>query len=75
VRLADPVVQRTVVDRTASLPVERGDRLGEVALYQHGRLLARSPLVAARSVSRPGIVSRAGWYVRKTVENVWGWVT
>jgi serine-type D-Ala-D-Ala carboxypeptidase (penicillin-binding protein 5/6) len=75
VRLADPVVQRTVVDRTASLPVERGDRLGEVALYQHGRLLARSPLVAARSVSRPGVVSRVGWYVRKTVENVWGWVT
>jgi D-alanyl-D-alanine carboxypeptidase (penicillin-binding protein 5/6) len=75
VRLADPVVQRTVVDRTASLPVDRGDRLGQVELYQHGRLLARSPLVAARSVSRPGVVSRVGWYVRKTVENIWGWVT
>jgi len=75
VRLADPVVQRTAVDRTASLPVEQGDRLGEVAVYQHGRLLARSPLVAARSVSRPGVVSRVGWYARKTVENIWGWVT
>jgi serine-type D-Ala-D-Ala carboxypeptidase (penicillin-binding protein 5/6) len=75
VRVTDPLVQRALVSRTASLPVERGERLGEVAVFRHGRLIGRSPLVAARSVSRPGLASRMGWYARKTVENVWGWVT
>jgi serine-type D-Ala-D-Ala carboxypeptidase (penicillin-binding protein 5/6) len=75
VRVTEPLVQRALVSRTASLPVERGERLGEVALYQHGHLLGRSPLVAARSVSRPDLATRVGWYVRKSVENVWSWVT
>jgi hypothetical protein len=40
-----------------------------------GQLLAHSPLVAARSIDKPGAAGRAGWYVKRTAHNMWGWVT
>jgi hypothetical protein len=56
------------------LPVSKGDELGEVRVYDRGQLLASSPLVAARSMSKPSAFDRAGWYVGQTARNMWGWV-
>ena len=53
----------------------QGDELGEVRVYDRGVLLARSPLVASRSISGPGGLDRAGWYIGQTVRNMWGWVS
>jgi serine-type D-Ala-D-Ala carboxypeptidase (penicillin-binding protein 5/6) len=75
VRVGVPLVRRIVAADAADLPVAQGQSLGEVRIYQEGRLLGRVPLVAARSVPRPGIVGRAGWYARRTLDHMAGWLT
>ena len=66
-------VARVVAPASADLPVEEGERLGQVRVYEGGRIVARSPLVAARSVSKPGPLGRAGWYAGETARNIGGW--
>jgi D-alanyl-D-alanine carboxypeptidase (penicillin-binding protein 5/6) len=73
VRVDRRLSERIVAPGAVSLPVVKGQRLGEVRVYDRGRLLARRPLVAARSVSRPGLLGRAGWYAGRTARHVWGW--
>ena len=75
VRVDRPLVERVVAPASVSLPVERGERLGVVSVYRGRRLIATTPLVAARSVSRPNVAERIGWYAGETVANAWGWVT
>jgi D-alanyl-D-alanine carboxypeptidase len=72
VRVDRPLVQRVVVPAAASLPVRRGQPLGEVRLYEGSRLVGRRDLVAARSVSRPDFAGRVRWYARRTVHHLWG---
>ena len=74
VRIDQPIVQRVVASAAAPLPVMRGERLGEIRVYQGPRLLARKPLLAGRTVRRPGALGRAGFYARRTFDNMWGWV-
>jgi D-alanyl-D-alanine carboxypeptidase (penicillin-binding protein 5/6) len=68
-----PVVRRIVAADVAELPVSRGQSLGQVRVYQRGRLVGVVPLVASRSVARPGVAGRAGWYARRTLHHVVGW--
>jgi D-alanyl-D-alanine carboxypeptidase (penicillin-binding protein 5/6) len=70
-RLREQVVAPTVV----SLPVRRGEELGEVRVYDGARLIARAPLVAAASVDSPGVAARARWYASRARETVTGWFT
>jgi len=70
-----PLVRRVVFPGVASLPVSRGQSLGQVRVYQGSRLLAAVPLVASRSVSRPGVAGRVGWYATRTLHHMWGWVS
>ena len=74
IRIDQPLVQRVVAEAAASLPVSRGERLGEIRVYQRGRLLARKALVAGRTVKRPGAVGRAGFYTGRTVHHIWSWL-
>ncbi|TMM07136.1 MAG: D-alanyl-D-alanine carboxypeptidase [Actinobacteria bacterium] len=74
VRIDQPIVQRVVASAAAPLPVLRGERLGEIRVYQGPRLLARKPLLAGRTVRRPGALGRAGFYARRTFDHMWGWV-
>ena len=74
VRLGKPLVERVVAASAVSLPVEKGQRLGEVRVYRRGRLIASSPLVASRAVAAPGVIGRVGWYAGETVDNVWDWI-
>jgi D-alanyl-D-alanine carboxypeptidase len=73
VRVGVPVVRRLVAADAADLPVTKGQPLGEVRVYQRGRLLGRVPLVAARPVASPGFAGRAGWYARRTLDHMAGW--
>ena len=75
VRLGVPLVERVVAPNAVSLPVRKGQRLGEVRVYRGSRMIARSPLVASRSIDRPGWLGRVGWYTERTWDTVWGWVT
>ena len=74
IRIDQPLVQRVVAEAAASLPVSRGERLGEIRVYQGRRLLARKALVAGRTVKRPGAVGRAGFYTGRTVHHIWSWL-
>jgi D-alanyl-D-alanine carboxypeptidase (penicillin-binding protein 5/6) len=72
-RVDRPVVRRVVFPAAVSLPVSRGQSLGRVQIYQGRRLLGTVSLVASRSVSRPGLAGRTGWYARRTLHHMWGW--
>jgi D-alanyl-D-alanine carboxypeptidase (penicillin-binding protein 5/6) len=69
-----PLVERVVAPVGVDLPVQKGEKLGEIRVYDRRRLVARSPLVAARSIGKPGTFDRASWYVGRTARNMWGWV-
>ena len=58
-----------------ALPVARGQRVGEVRVFAGGRLIARTPLVAAESVSAVGTAGKARWYARRTVHHLVGLVS
>jgi serine-type D-Ala-D-Ala carboxypeptidase (penicillin-binding protein 5/6) len=67
-----PLVRKVVASATLALPVRQGQRLGRVEVFQDGKMLGARPLVAARSVARPGIGGRIGWYATRTVHDLWG---
>jgi D-alanyl-D-alanine carboxypeptidase (penicillin-binding protein 5/6) len=73
VRVDLPLVERVVAPGAVELPVRRGKRLGEIRVLSGGRVVARRPLVAARSVSRPGFFGRLGFYGGRTFSHVGGW--
>lgn len=75
IRVDVPLVERVLAPGAVSLPVRRGEQLGEVQVFARGRLLGSRPLVAARDVSRPGLVSRVGWFGSRTVHHIGGWFT
>ncbi len=75
VRVRRPLVERVVAPTAAALPVARGQRLGTIEVWAGRRLVGRRPLVAARSVSRPGVAGRVGWYAGRTAHHVWSWLT
>jgi serine-type D-Ala-D-Ala carboxypeptidase (penicillin-binding protein 5/6) len=74
-RVDFPVVRRVIAVDAADLPVTRGQTLGQVQVFQRGKLVGAVPLVASRSVSRPGLGARVGWYTRRTLHHMAGWFT
>ncbi|HEX6702144.1 MAG TPA: D-alanyl-D-alanine carboxypeptidase family protein [Gaiellaceae bacterium] len=74
VRVDRPLVERVVAPLSVELPVQRGERLGSVKVYAGRRFLGERPLVAARSIRRPGWGGRFGWYARRTVHHLIGFL-
>jgi len=70
-RVGRPLVERVVVPGAAALPVRRGERIGNLRVYQSGRLVGAAPLVAARAVSSPSFPGRVGWYIGRTFHHLW----
>ena len=73
VRIDWPLVRRVVFPDVVSLPVSRGQSLGEVRIYQRGKLIGAVPLVASRSAGRPGVAGRVGWYATRTLHHMASW--
>jgi D-alanyl-D-alanine carboxypeptidase (penicillin-binding protein 5/6) len=73
VRIDRPLVERVVAPAALSLPVTRGQRVGEVRVYSGKRLVARRALVAQRSVARPGLGGRVSFYVSRTFHHIGSW--
>ena len=61
-RVGRPLTERVVAVQAVSLPVRQGDVLGHVEVWSGRRLLGRRDLVASRTINKPGIVGRLGWY-------------
>ena len=70
VRVGRPLTERVVAATAVSLPVRRGQVLGHVEVWAGKRLVGRRALVASRSVARPGLAGRVGWYAGRTVHHV-----
>jgi D-alanyl-D-alanine carboxypeptidase (penicillin-binding protein 5/6) len=73
VRVDKPLVERVVAPYALELPVERGQRVGEIRIYSGRRLVARQPLLAGRSVAKPGFGGRAGFYAGRTLTHMKDW--
>ena len=67
-----PLIERVVLPVEATLPVRKGQRLGEVQVLDRGTVLARSPLVAVEAVDRPGTLGRVGFYAGRTLHHLGG---
>jgi len=74
VRIDRPLVERVVAPEAVELPVFRGEKLGTVSVFAGSRLVGTRSLVAASSVARPGLGGRVGWYARRTVHHLWGFL-
>jgi D-alanyl-D-alanine carboxypeptidase (penicillin-binding protein 5/6) len=73
VRVDKPLVERVIAPAALKLPIERGSRVGELRVYSGRRIVARSPLVAGRSVSKPGFGGKVGFYAGRTLRHIGGW--
>jgi D-alanyl-D-alanine carboxypeptidase (penicillin-binding protein 5/6) len=70
-----PLVERVIAPVTVALPVQAGARLGTVVVTDGTRVVARAPLVAARSVARPGRLAQGMYVARRTVHHLLGWTS
>ena len=70
VRVGRALVQRVVAPTAVTLPVRRGQRLGRIEVWDGRKLLGTRPLLAARSVSRPGLGGRVRWYATRTAHHL-----
>jgi D-alanyl-D-alanine carboxypeptidase (penicillin-binding protein 5/6) len=75
VRVDRMLEERVVAPSWVELPVRRGQRLGEVRVYENGTLLGSRPLVAAETVERPSRAGRVRWYAERTLSNAWDSLT
>jgi D-alanyl-D-alanine carboxypeptidase (penicillin-binding protein 5/6) len=74
VRIGRSLKAVIVAPTMVALPVERGQAFGEVRVYDGARLVARAPLVAAKSVGYPSLPARAGWYAKQVGKKLTGWI-
>jgi serine-type D-Ala-D-Ala carboxypeptidase (penicillin-binding protein 5/6) len=73
VRIDRPLLERVVAPSAVRLPIRKGQHLGQVQVYAGSKLIARRPLVAARSIRRPGFVGRSEWYMGRTLHHIGSW--
>src|SRR5262249_37264664 len=73
VRVDRPLVERVVAPAVVSLPVAKGQTLGEVRVYAGSKLAPPTPLVAARALAEPGFLGGAGWYTGRPLHHVGRW--
>ena len=66
------VVERIIAPSAVRLPVAKGQLLGTIEVRVGGQLVGVRPLVAARSVKRPGLGGRLRWYATRTVHDFLG---
>jgi D-alanyl-D-alanine carboxypeptidase (penicillin-binding protein 5/6) len=72
VRVGRAILEKIIAPTAVALPVERGERLGRIDVWAGGKLLGTRPLLAGRSVARPGVGGRLRWYSTRTVHNLLG---
>ena len=72
VKADQQVVERVTAPSAVTLPVARGQLLGTIEVRVDGQVVGVRPLVAARSVRRPGLVGRVRWYATRTVHDFLG---
>jgi D-alanyl-D-alanine carboxypeptidase (penicillin-binding protein 5/6) len=69
-RLGHPLTQTVVAPLSVSLPVRQGQVLGRVEIRDGDRLVGTRALVAARTINKPGLGRRLGWYAGRTLHHL-----
>jgi D-alanyl-D-alanine carboxypeptidase (penicillin-binding protein 5/6) len=72
IRVGHAVTAKIVAPAAVSLPVVRGQRLGRIEVFEGRKLLGSRPLLAGRSVAKPGFGGRLRWYSTRTVHHLIG---
>jgi D-alanyl-D-alanine carboxypeptidase (penicillin-binding protein 5/6) len=70
IRLGDGTqfVERIVAPAMVELPVEKGEKLGEIVVTDGDKEVARVDLVAARDIPEPSLGERVGWYADRALD-------
>ena len=69
------LVERVVAPVVAALPVRAGQPLGTVVVTDGSRVVARSPLVAARAEPEPTLAQKARWVAGRSFDRLVGLVS
>jgi len=69
-RVGRPLTQTVTARASVSLPVEAGTVLGRIEIRQGGKLVGARNLVASRTIRRPGLLRRLGWYAGRTLHHL-----
>jgi D-alanyl-D-alanine carboxypeptidase len=69
-RLGRPLTETVVARTGVKLPVHVGDVLGTITIRERGRLVGTRDLVASRTINKPGVVRRVGWYAGRTLHHL-----
>jgi D-alanyl-D-alanine carboxypeptidase (penicillin-binding protein 5/6) len=70
VRVGRPLTERVVAATGTGLPVLQGQVLGHVEIWANGRRLGQRDLIATRTVRRPGLAGRLGFYAGRTLHHI-----
>ena len=69
-RLGRPFTETVVAPTAVTLPVRAGQVLGRVEIRQGSRLVGTRDLVASRTINKPALVRRLGWYAGRTLHHL-----
>lgn len=69
-QLGRPLVEKVVAPSMVELPVQKGQKLGEVRIYDGPKLIAKRPLVAADAIEEPGLGARLRWYAGRALDHL-----
>ena len=70
VRVGLPLTRTIVAPAVVSLPVHTGDVVGRIEVREGSHLLRTRDLVASRTINKPGLVRRLGWYAGRTLHHL-----
>jgi serine-type D-Ala-D-Ala carboxypeptidase (penicillin-binding protein 5/6) len=68
VRLGRPLVERVVAPAVVDLPVEEGEKVGEIVILEGPRVVSRRALVAAHAADDASVGDQAGWYAGRALD-------
>ncbi len=69
-RVGRPLTETVTAPAAIRLPIEAGAVVGRVEIRQGGRLVGTRELVASRTIRRPGVAGRLGWYAGRTLHHL-----
>ena len=68
VRLGRPLIERVVAETVVDLPVEAGDKVGEIVVLDGARVVSRRALVAAHAADDASVGDKVGWYAGRALD-------
>lgn len=69
VRWGTRLREQVVAPAMVRLPVQAGEALGTVKVFEGDEVVAEQPLIATESIDAPGLGSRMGWYADRALDH------